>query len=468
MIQAMRNEPAPWSPPDWAAMRGNRQMLPVPTAMPMALRINPSREEKRWFTLESSCLFMGCCCYCNDNDYYGNFSFGSSYFCFCNLHFVNCKMRNKKPFTPFPTTGYYGPAFFCDREEESRKLISHIMSGQSTTLAAIRRLGKTALIRHVQQKMKPEWIPVYADILPTENADDLLKYLATSIIQAIPEKSRQGKKIWALIKSLRPVISYDSYSGMPNLSFSLRPDESRQPLQELLSLMEQGDKPVLFAIDEFQQILNYPEPNVDAWLRKIIQELKNVVFIYCGSQQHLMNDLFTNPSRPFFRSTLFQQLDKIPSEIYAKFITEQFYKHGRKIPFESVDEILAWTDVHTYYVQLVCNRVFANIPGNVPEKAWKGEALKLLKEQEYVFFGYREVLTQAQWHLLKAAALEGKLYAPTSKDFIGRYQLGSPATVLRSIDSLLRKELLFKNFDKQGTTYYGVYDILFRRWIETI
>jgi hypothetical protein len=377
-------------------------------------------------------------------------------------------MRNKPPLTPFPTTGYYGPEFFCDREQESRALISHIRSGQSTTLAAIRRLGKTALIHHVQQKLKPSWIPIYTDILPTENTDDLLKYLATSIIQAFPEKSRQGKRIWALIRSLRPIISYDSYTGMPNLSFSLRPDESRRPVEELLNLMEQGDKPVLYAIDEFQQILSYPEANVDAWLRKTIQELKNVVFIFSGSQQHLMNDLFSNPSRPFFRSTSFLQLDKIPAGAYRKFIMAQFRKQGRKIDPDSVDEILVWTDVHTYYVQLLCNRVFANIPGDVPPGAWKEEAAKLLKEQEYVFYSYREILTQAQWQFLKAAALEGRLYAPTSKDFVGRYRLGSPSTILRSVDSLLRKELLYKDFDNQGRVYYAVYDILFRRWIETI
>lgn len=377
-------------------------------------------------------------------------------------------MQIKKPFTPFPTTGYYGPSYFCDRQEELKTLANNIISGQSTSLVAIRRLGKTALIKHVQQLLKRDWRPVYTDILPTEDTGDLLKYMATSIINSIPDKTKQGKRIWDLIRSLRPVIGYDSYSGMPNLSFTLKPEESRQSVQDLLSLMEQGDKPVLYAIDEFQQILNYPEANVDAWLRKTIQELKNVVFIFSGSQQHLMNELFGSPSRPFFRSTLFLQLHKIPSDEYARFIARQFHKNGRKILRECVDEILEWTDLHTYYVQLLCNRVYSNISGDIPRQSWKVEASKLLKEQEYVFFGYREVLTQLQWQLLKAVALEGKLYAPTSKDFISKYGLGNPASVLRSLDSLMNKELLYKQFDKNGNTFYSVYDLLFRRWIETV
>jgi hypothetical protein len=377
-------------------------------------------------------------------------------------------MRTKKPFNPFPTTGYFGPRYFCDREKETGTLIENVRNGQATTLIAVRRLGKTALIKHVQQKLRPDWIPVYLDILPTENMSDLLKTLANSITNTVKEKSNNGRKVWDFVRSLRPVISYDSYTGTPNLSFLIRPEESRHQIHELLSLLEKWDKPVVFAVDEFQQILNYPEPNVDAWLRKTIQEMKNVVFIFSGSQQHLMNELFSNPSRPFFRSALFMHLEKIPTETYTRFIIRQFAKNGKNISGQTAHEILKWTDVHTYYVQLLCNRVFASQEGSISENAWRTEASRLLKEQEYVFFGYREMLTSPQWSLLKAVALEGKVYAPTSKAFIGKHNLGSPSTVLRSLDSLLTKELLFKQFDPDGETYYGVYDILFRRWMEII
>ena len=47
IIHAIRKEPAPSSPPLEAAIRGNRQMLPVPTAMPRALTKNANRDENR-------------------------------------------------------------------------------------------------------------------------------------------------------------------------------------------------------------------------------------------------------------------------------------------------------------------------------------------------------------------------------------------------------------------------------------
>lgn len=51
--------------------------------------------------------------------------------------------------------------------------------------------------------------------------------------------------------------------------------------------------------------------------------------------------------------------------------------------------------------------------------------------------------------------------APTSKDLISKYRPGSPSTVLRSLKSLLKNELLYSAFASDGTVYYTIYDILF-------
>ncbi|NOR74559.1 MAG: AAA family ATPase, partial [Draconibacterium sp.] len=210
--------------------------------------------------------------------------------------------------TPFPSVGYFGPAYFCDRENETETLISNIKGGQSTTLVAIRRIGKTGLIKHLQYRLKEEYICIYTDILPTENSADFLNALATAILNSVPEKTGFGVKIWNFIKSLRPVITFDSLSGEPNVSFNVQAKESEHQIEALFAFLEQQEKQVVFAIDEFQQILDYPEKNMEAWLRTIIQQLRNVVFIFSGSQPHLMNEMFANPSKPFFRSTVFLQL----------------------------------------------------------------------------------------------------------------------------------------------------------------
>jgi hypothetical protein len=371
----------------------------------------------------------------------------------------------KKPQTPFPATGYFGPAYFCDREKELDQLKRNIQGGNSTTLIALRRLGKTALIRHLFYHLRSKYITIYLDILPTESLSDMLNQLSMAIVSEYSDKSTLGKRVWQMIRSLRPVISYDALSGAPLISIKTTPDESRKSIADLLLILEEQTKPVVIAIDEFQQILEYPEKQTDSWLRSLVQKLKNVSFIFSGSQQHLMTDLFANPGRPFFRSTQFMKIGKLPDQIYRNFILNKFRQHSKSISEETVAEMLKWTDLHTYYVQLLCNRVFLSTGKHVTSGIWKEEATKILKEQEFVFFGYREMLTKPQWKLLKAIAVSGSVYHPTSSDFMARNYLGSSATVLRSLNSLLRMELIYKEHDKDGNLYYGIYDVLFGRWI---
>jgi len=377
-------------------------------------------------------------------------------------------MKITKPTTPFPSVGYFGPEYFCDREEETKTLVNNIKGGQSTTLVSVRRIGKTGLIKHLQHKLHVNYICIYVDILPTENSIDFLNALASSILNSVPENSGLGKKIWNFIKSLRPILSFDALSGEPNVSFNIQPKDSEHQIEALFEFLEQQNKRVLLAIDEFQQILNYPEKNTAAWLRTIIQQLKNVVFIFSGSQPHLINEMFANPSKPFFRSTLFLQLEKIDFDEYQDFIITKFLENRKEINKSIVSEILNWTNVHTYYVQLLCNRVFINSRKKVTSELWHTEALKLLKEQQLIFLGYRDILTKQQWKLLKAIAREGEAYSPTSKDFVQKHQLGSPATVLRSLDSLQKKSLVYSRHNKKGVIFYSVYDVLFQRWIQNL
>jgi uncharacterized protein len=371
-----------------------------------------------------------------------------------------------KPSNPFITTGYQGQDYFCDRENETSALLQNIANGRSTTLTSIRRIGKTGLIRHVLENLPEGYIGVYVDLLPTENLGDFLNVLASAVFNCIPERTTPGKKIMDFIKSLRPVVTYDPLSGLPQVTLDVRPSETTRNIAAILEYLELYPKKVVIAIDEFQQILQYPEKNTDSWIRSTIQPLNNVRFIFSGSQQHLMAKLFSDPSRPFFQSTSFLRIGKISLEPYRAFIKRHFNSNGKQINDEVIREILSWCDFHTYYVQLLCNRVFASETGQISSETWKQQAVGLLQEQEIVFFKYRDLLTKQQWMLLKSIAHEGEVYYPTSKKFISKYALGSSATVLRSLQALQTKEMIYSDYNPEGMKFYCVYDVLFRRWMQ--
>lgn len=372
----------------------------------------------------------------------------------------------RTPSTPFPTSGYYGEKYFCDRETEATTLLQNLENGLSVTIISIRRMGKTGLIQHIRHKKENEYTFIYLDILHTESLNGLLNALATGIVRSVPETSKPGKKIWKMIKSLRPVFSFDQFTGMPQIAIDVSPDDAKRDIADLLKVLENHPQKVIIAIDEFQQILDYPEKNTDAWLRGLVQQLNNVHFIFSGSRQHLMTNIFMDPKRPFYRSTQLLKLHNIPTEAYKAFISGHFKKKKRKISDEVIDEMLHWTRRHTYYVQLLCSKVFMTKEKEITTSCWQQEAHKLLEEQKPVFFEYRQLLTKGQWDLLKAIAMEEAVYAPTAGAFISKHQLGSSAAVLRALNALLDKELVYYEFNEEGQKYYQVYDLLLCRWMQ--
>ena len=77
-------------------------------------------------------------------------------------------------------------------------------------------------------------------------------------------------------------------------------------------LRERGKKiSIVIAINEFQQIGNYPEKNVEALIRGLIQTLNNVRFIFSGSNKTILTRMFGNATQPFYQSTDMMYLSEI-------------------------------------------------------------------------------------------------------------------------------------------------------------
>ena len=78
---------------------------------------------------------------------------------------------------PFPVVGYHGPELFCDREKEAGILSRNFQGGQNTTLISLRRMGKTALIHHVFNRIlrKKQAYCLYVDLYPTRSIRELTR-----------------------------------------------------------------------------------------------------------------------------------------------------------------------------------------------------------------------------------------------------------------------------------------------------
>jgi hypothetical protein len=368
---------------------------------------------------------------------------------------------------PFLIQNYHSPEYFCDRETETATLLRNIHNRSNTAFFAQRRLGKTALIQHVFYLLtKKKTACIYLDIYATQNLKDLSNQLANCIYNTFPENKSIGLRFWEAIKLLRPVVSIDDLSGAPELSLDItQPRQFEKSIPQLLQFLDAQKIPVVIAIDEFQQILNYPEKNVEAILRSTIQQLKNVSFVFCGSDQKMMHHLFNSASKPFYGSTKNIHLQKIQYDKYSLFIKQKFDEGKMKIDMVAIDSILQLTCQHTYFTQRLCHELYSEGHKTIKLQQVSFTLHRILTESEGTFYQYRNLITGAQWNLLKAIAKEEPLLKPYAQKFIYKYQLGTSANVKRSLDALLTKEMVYYNTNAPEPNY-EVYDKFLMRWLQ--
>ena len=369
---------------------------------------------------------------------------------------------------PFILEPYKSKDFFCDREIETEEIIRNITNGRNTTLISPRRLGKTGLIFRVFDEIQERKLPfetIYSDISDTLSLDEFITVISDAVVGKLQKQSKITAFFKAL-KSVRPLLGIDPLTGSPQVSFTFADDNQRQnTLKEILSYLENYSRGVVLAIDEFQQIREYAGINMEAVLRKHIQHLHNVRFIYCGSKKHTMTDMFANARKPFYESTSFFFLSKLSVPVYTGFIRAKFVKAGKTIDDDAIGYIIEWTKDHTYYTQRLSNEVFAR-SGKAVTRQDVVDAIRFILDSERERFQeIRRLITRSQWKMLQAPAAEGSVTQITSSAFLSKYGISSGPTALRNIKALMDKELVLATTD-DGSTSYSVYNVFLARYLE--
>jgi AAA+ ATPase superfamily predicted ATPase len=213
-------------------------------------------------------------------------------------------MKMRRISNPFITNAYVSEEYFCDRKKESKEIVKTISNGNNLAIISPRRMGKTGLIQHYfhQDEIKEQYYCFFIDIYATNNLREFVFKLGKEIFETLkPKGSKFIEGFFSIISSLRPAFKLDTLSGTP--TFDIGIGEIQAPsitLEQIFSYLENADQPCIIAIDEFQQIANYKENNIEALLRTHIQHCKNSSFIFAGSQRHLMGNIFFTHSRPFY------------------------------------------------------------------------------------------------------------------------------------------------------------------------
>ena len=366
---------------------------------------------------------------------------------------------------PFVTSGYLSAEYFCDRQQESKRVISDILNGNNIAIISTRRMGKTGLIQHCfhSKELSKGYYKFYVDIYATKSLRDFVFSLSKVILEELKPfgKKAMGKFVDTVL-SLQMGITFD-VAGKP--FFNVRLGDIRNidlTLDEIFSYLSSADKPCIVAIDEFQQITSYPEKNVEALLRTHVQRCNNANFIFAGSRRHTMGNMFLSASRPFYQSVSMLSLEHIEPDSYTDFARKHFNKAKKDITPETITTVYERFKGVTWYIQKILNVLYTLTPvGETCDISVVGEAVT--STIDTYKYAYQEILFRLpakQKELLIAIAKEGGTHAATSGEFVKKNGLTSASSVQSALRGLIEKDFV----TVEAGSYY-IYDQFLDCWI---
>lgn len=367
-----------------------------------------------------------------------------------------------KPRNPFLVAGYRGPEWFCDREAETNRILSALQNERNLTLVAPRRYGKTGLVRNVLHLLGDEWTPVYVDIYATSNLREFTEAFAGAIVGALDSATDKVlSAVGRFFKSVRPTVTPDGTGGV-SFSFSVEPQAAERTLIDVFDYIASKNRRIAVAIDEFQQIRDYPESGTEALLRSRIQFCENANFIFAGSRHHVLADMFTSPKAPFYQSADILSLDVIPPDRYAAFAKRFFAGDGRPFSESAFDALWRRFDGITWYVQAVLNRIWGDGGGLDSEADIDMAVDSLVEERGLTFHDLLAGQTAVGKKLLRAVASERRVPEITAGAFLRKHGLAAPSSVRAAVPALVERDLLYK-----ADSGFVVYDRLFAEWLRS-
>lgn len=377
------------------------------------------------------------------------------------------KLISKRLVNPFIYQGYESPKYFCDRQAETATLLSHLRNGRNVTLISPRRIGKTGLIKNTFYHLKEEEkdaVCLYLDIFATKNLHDFVEQFGVMVINDIVRKNASFiEKTIAFFSALRPVLTMDPLTGEPSVSITVEPSQEDITIRSIFNYLNESGKEIYIAIDEFQQIAEYPEKGTEALLRSYIQFAQHVHFIFSGSKFHLMAEIFGSPKHPFYQSTEMMGLKPLRCEVYYDFCRKFFKAKGGDLSQEIFEHIYNLFEGHTWYIQCIMNRLYEVETTISKTEQVNAALLSILQGREAQFESMVQFFTENQFSLLKAIAKDNIVPQPTASKFIKEHQLSGASSVKAALNVLENKELVYRK--QEG---YIIYDRFMDLWLKRL
>ena len=323
---------------------------------------------------------------------------------------------------------------FTDREKETANLVQNFMSLINTIIISPRRWGKSSLVNKAAKLAMAQESNLricHIDLFNVRNEEHFYSLLAQKVIAATSTK-------WEEVKH--------------------NPDEVLDLAEKIAK--KKGLK-IVICVDEFQNITEFSDPDYfQKKLRSHWQLHQNVAYCLYGSKRHMMMEVFTDSSKPFYKFGNLMFLNKIETPCLVEFFKSRFADTGKSIDNEASHLIAKLVDNHPYYAQQLAQLSWLRTK-NVCTVDIVYEAHTALVEQlSLLFVTITETLTTQQLNYLKALIAGEKAISSTA--VMHRYQISSTTSISRSKAALIKNDILD---NKAGEISFQ--DPIYAYWLKT-
>lgn len=258
------------------------------------------------------------------------------------------------------------------RRADVEAIASALTAGVSIVLAGPRRTGKTSVAEAALARARRAGLyTASVDLFRRRDAADLAEGLAEAVIA---NRSALQRLLARVRETTGAVLDAASLTASARarvelgeaVEFAFRPGLAAQtPDRALVGALELPERiaaadrtRIVVFFDEFQEVANPGRPFGDPdrltkQMRAIFQRSPHVSFLFAGSIEHLMRDLFGPSERALSQFGTFRALSAISDRAWRAGLKTRFERAGRPIDRDALGLLVELGDGHPRSTMLI-------------------------------------------------------------------------------------------------------------------
>ncbi len=275
----------------------------------------------------------------------------------------------------FPTDQPIPASQMIGRGADIREIASTLAGGSSVILAGARRTGKTSVCDAVLGRLNRRgYYTVSIDLFRIATTAEFAESLVAATLsnrsalrRALHQPRRAGRFVADALQTSAVLKSKAQLGEELEIAFSpgLAARDPARYLDYALALpariAEADRKEAIVFFDEFQEIASPQQPYGDPdrltkRMRAIFQRSTGVSYLFAGSLEHLMRDLFTPSQRALHQFGGFHDLRPIDRDSWEAGLAERFAADDCMLEPGALSRIVDYGELHPRTTMLIAQK----------------------------------------------------------------------------------------------------------------